>query len=212
MKKISLILSVLSFILIVLFGIFSFIQNQNLKIEVSYLYEIISDITDENFVLLKNIDLNNNDKNETIVVKQEKIEKDIWAECPQGCEGSKLYITMYSRDGVIFKDFEFNSAVVGYPYEKNRLDISEGDITGDGRKELVLSSQTGSEFTTTNIILGFTEDKKGILQHFEYNGDTLFIKDGTLYGKYFLDAALDKPSSLRIYKWNGDKFDVTELK
>lgn len=211
MKKISTILSCLALILAVLVGAFALTQNKKLNTEINNIYGIISEFSDENLVLSKSIDLDNDGFNETILIKQKKIEKQTWAECPQGCEGSILYLTLYSNNGIIIKDYEFNSGVAGYPFVKNRLEISEGDITGDGKKEIVIGSQTGSEFYTANIVLGYTNDKIGIMEHFELGIDTLYIKDGTLYGKNFLDSILDKISSIRVYKWNGTEFEVTEL-
>ena len=211
MKKISTSISFLALSATVLIGIFVVIQNTKLKTEISSLYEIVSGLSDENLVLSKSIDLDNDGFNETILIKQKKIEKQRWAECQDGCEGASLYLTLYSNTGITLKNYEFNPAVAGYPFEKNRLEISEGDITGDGKKEIVIGSQTGSEFSTASIVLGFVSGKIGVLKHFEYGIDTLYIKNGTLYGKNFYDSVLDKISSIRVYKWNGVEFEVTEL-
>lgn len=211
MNKLSVSLSGLALVISILVGTFVLTQNKKLNAEIKNLYGVISEFSDENLVLSKSIDLDNDGLNETILIKQKKIEKQTWAECPQGCEGSTLYLTLYSNNGVLIKDYEFNPAVAGYPFEKNRLEISEGDITGDGKKEIVIGSQTGSEFFTTDIVLGYTNGKIGIMKHFELGPDTLYIKDGTLYGKNFYDSLLNQVDTIRAYKWTGDDFKVTEL-
>jgi hypothetical protein len=171
-------------------------------------------LDDPSLVVVKYYDLDNDKIPEEIKITQQRTKKNTWAECPQGCYGSKVFISINQYDKnqwkSIVKNYEFVTRAL-YPYNKNNLYISIGDVTNNNFNDLIISSPSGSEFSTSNIVLGFTNTHKGILKHFKLNNDILYIKDEMLFGRLYSDEIFGKSNEVRKYTWNGNDFIITEL-
>ncbi len=212
-KQFSILIFILSLVLVVV-SIFIYKSASDIKTYNTSLLNRMNRNDSSSLVMVKYLDLNNNELLEEIKISQEKTVKQQWAECPAGCYGTKLFINLAQYENGkwdnIIENYKFGERVY-YPYAESDLYISIGDVTNDEIDDLVISMNRGSEFATSSIILGFTGENIGIIKHFELMGDILYIKDNILFGRWYSDKLFGDSNEVRKYTWNGKDFIISNL-